>query len=362
MSSDVETAQKTVRQLIGQQATVPKPSPAICAIISGLKDLHELQGMAIRTEWRRTASSNSVGESGSPYRFNTGDSPRSQQGHGGKMGFRNGGPDTPIPRVSSTKSVSTENSGGSPPPPVHKYQSKFKNSNQPVEDKILNNIILSKLNKFSPQTYTEIRDFLYQILGSGEPDLHEMVRHFMRLVFKKAAIEEIFCPLYAKLLSEISSRYSVILQEMHNLQTNYIAIFNDIQEAAGTNYDTFVESQKDKQYRRGYSQFLSELTALEILDFDLLNKTFQLILSNMIHFGKQEDKKTLLEEYSDCIFRMAKVLKRKQSAFFVKARSTLWKTNEKDLMDLIDNSGTYVSESAKTKFMLMDVVDILKGI
>jgi hypothetical protein len=231
-----------------------------------------------------------------------------------------------------------------------------------VEDKILNNIILSKLNKFSPQTYTEIRDFLYQILGSGEPDLNEMVRHFMRLVFKKAAIEEIFCPLYAKLLSEISSRYSVILQEMHNLQTNYIAIFNDIQEAAGTNYDTFVESQKDKQYRRGYSQFLSELTALEILDFDLLNKTFQLILSNMIHFGKQEDKKTLLEEYSDCIFRMAKVLKRKQSAFFVKARNTLWKTNEKDLMDLIENSATYVSESAKTKFMLMDVVDILKGI
>jgi hypothetical protein len=56
----------------------------------------------------------------------------------------------------------------------------------------MNNIILSKLNKFSGATYSDVRDFLYQILGSGESDLGEMVRQFMLLVFKKAASEEVY--------------------------------------------------------------------------------------------------------------------------------------------------------------------------
>jgi len=359
MDPTTETIQKQIRQILSQQSVAPRPTQTICGTISNLKGLCETGGISIRSEWR--AGGGAAGESGSPYRFHQSASTESL----GRGGFRGGAsvPNTPMSRVSSYKSVeSASPTPSSIPTPVAKYQSKFKNSNQPVEDKILNNIILSKLNKFSAQTYVEIREFLYQILGSGEPDLQEMIRHFMKLVFKKAAIEEVFCPLYAKLLCEISGRYSVILQEMQLLQTNYIAIFDDIQETDGTDYETFVESQKDKQYRRGYSQFLAELAVLEILDFDLLNKTFQRILSNMITYGKQEDKKTLLEEYSDCLIRMAKVMKRKQSQFFVRARSTLWKTNEATLMDLIDNFKNFPSQSAKTRFMLMDVADILKGV
>jgi hypothetical protein len=231
-----------------------------------------------------------------------------------------------------------------------------------VEDKILNNIILSKLNKFSPKTYTEIRDFLYQILGSGEvADLQEMIRDFMRLVFRKAAIEEVFCPLYAKLLCEISGRYRVILEEMNTLQSNYLAIFDNVQEAGGADYNTFVELQKSKQFRVGYSQFLAELTALEILDLGLLNSTFNRILANMKTFGKEEDKKTLLEEYSDCLVRMAKVLRKKQTGFFVRARQGLLEVCEPTIQEMTQTPTEFPSQSMKTKFALMDVLDILKG-
>lgn len=352
--ADTEALQKHIRNLLAMPISV-KPSPAVSTTIANLKDLCELQG-TVRNEWRG-------GGGGSPARFHTSSSTESFHGNR-KMNFRSA-PDTPIARTSSAKSLASDSNQGSPmspPPPVAKYQSKFKNSAQPVEDKILNNIILSKLNKFSPQTYNEIREFLYQILGSGEPDLQEMIRHFMTLVFKKAAIEEIFCPLYARLLCEISSRYSVILPEMQALQLNYLAIFDDIQEGSGSDYNTFVESQKDKQYRRGYSQFLAELTALEILDFELLNTTFKRILGNMLKFGKEPEKKTLLEEYADCLFRMSKVLKKKQTLFFIRARSALLKSNEAELTDLVNNYGDYVSESAKTRFVLMDVIDILKGV
>ena len=150
-----------------------------------------------------------------------------------------------------------------------------------MEDKILNNIILSKLNKFSQATYIEVRDFLYQILGSGEANLVEMVRDFMKLVFRKAASEEVYCALYAKLLAELSARYPVILEEMQNLQKNYLDIFEDVVEVpeGGSDYTTFVAKNLEKRYRQGYSQFLAELAALEILDLGYLREIFQKLIS-----------------------------------------------------------------------------------
>jgi len=349
MESDIA---KEIRLILGVQSQSPKPSAEVCLKISGLRDLYEIHGMSITSEWRRTQSDLSVNK----YRFKAPESPRRPGSHSAS--------ETPISRASSQGNFcNTPLSGqGSPPPPIAKYQSRFKNSQQPVEDKILNNIILSKLNKFSPKTYNEIRDFLYQILGSGGSEVEEIVPHFIKLVFKKAAIEKIFCPLYAKLLSEISSRYGIILKEMHALQANYLKIFDDISEPESNSYDNFVETQKNKEFRHGYSQFLAELTALELLNLDLLNSTFECILGNMVHFGKLPDNKALLEEYSDCLVSMAKVLKKKPGAFFSKARSTLLKTNETAIKDMINNYTEYESETAKTRFILMDIYDILKGL
>ena len=129
-----------------------------------------------------------------------------------------------IHHSSSTVSLNTPKNSVSAPssPSFIKYVSKYKNSEAQVKDTILNTIILSKLNKFSTSTYEEIRDFLYQILGSsGTKESEEFVKEFMNLVFKKAASEEIFCPLYAKLLGEISEKFPIILVEMNKLHENY---------------------------------------------------------------------------------------------------------------------------------------------
>jgi hypothetical protein len=187
-----------------------------------------------------------------------------------------------------------------------------------------------------------------------------MVRDFIILVFKKAAIEETFCALYAKLLSEISGRYSIILTEMHSLQQNYIAIFDDVDDSKVKNYHGFLEAQQEKRYRRGYSQFIAELIMLDMLNIDLLKSTVELILTNMLSAGKLEDKRNLLEEYSDCLLRMTKVLKKKNNIFFVNARSVLHKENHENINEIIKNHANYPSVSPKTKFMMMDVLDNLK--
>ena len=324
-----------VQEILSQEV-VARPSKVVCDAIMNIKDLCELQGI---TDWRRgTQSYGSLSNA---------------QGRFGKaLPARpaRSAPTTPEP-VSHTV----------PHPIPNRYQSKFKNSTKPVEDKILNNIILSKLNKFSPATYTDVREFLYQILGSGDKDLVELVRDFIMLVFKKAASEEVYCALYAKLLAEISSRYSVVLEEMNKLQENYKDIFEDVVEVpeGGDNYEAFVEKNKEKRYRQGYSQFLAELTALEILDMSTLQNTVKLLLTLIQKHGRSPEKKTLVDEYTDCLVRMSRVLKKRITPFFCNARATLLTSCGTLVGECIDIP--YVSISQKSRFLLMDVKDILHG-
>lgn len=323
---------------------VSRPSPAVCAIIAGLKDLCELQnGRA--DDWRRgPGTSPTVG------RFQS----------SGPSNYRGNGRMNTIQRP-PTKPFTGESSG-----PTVKYQSQFKNSTQPVEEKILNHIILSKLNKFSSSTYGEIRDFLYQILGSGDANLSQLIRDFMQLVFKKAASEESYCALYAKLLSEISQRYKVILDEMHKLQENYIDIFDDIVEvpADSKDYEAFVAKNREKRYRQGYSQFLSELVALDILELKNTEQTFRKIFGLIALYALQDDKKSLVDEYFDCLLRMARVLKKKSGievANRVKARASLLDISKGYYIELTENKENYPSLTNKSFFILMDIYDTLSG-
>jgi hypothetical protein len=336
-----------IQDILAQQKTVGRPNATICNVIGSLKDLCELNGTAV--EWRRGT-------------------------HGPPM-FRNGSsgslsPTSPFPRNASSKTLaSTPPDSPSPYSPVAKtngpyvpvrYQSQFKNSSQPVDDKILNNIILSKLNKFSSATYTDIREFLYQILGSGESDLTDMIRQFMLMVFKKAASEEIYCSLYAKLLSEISSRYSVILEEMHKLQENYLAIFDDMeQNDTSDNYQAFVEKNIEKRYRQGYSQFIAELSTFEIIKLSHLEQTFRRIFELIIKNAVIPDKRGLIEEYADCLLKMSRVFKKKSSPFFIAARSSLLSLSKGTIDQILSNKEGYPSISPKARFNLMDVKDNL---
>jgi len=342
-----------IQSILSNQKTVGRPSAQICTNIAGLKDLCELNGTNV--DWRRGTQGASPGAR--PV-YRNGNSPSVSQNS------------SPFPKSSSSKSLISSPpespAAYSPVPKTNgpyvsvRYQSQFKNSSQPMDDKILNNIILSKLNKFSVTTYGDIREFLYQILGSGEEGLADMIRQFMLMVFKKAASEEIYCSLYAKLLSEISVRYGVILEEMHKLQENYLTIFDDVEEKENSEkYETFVEKNIEKRYRQGYSQFIAELSTLEIIKLSHLEQTFCRIFDLILKNAVLPDKRTLLEEYADCLVRMSRVFKKKSSPFFVSARSSLLALSKQTLDLVITKKDDYPSISPKARFILMDVKDNL---
>jgi hypothetical protein len=170
-----------------------------------------------------------------------------------------------------------------------RYTSRFHNGAKKGDDQILNTIILNKLNLFSIKTYDDVKQFLFQILGS---DQKEFVREFTWLVFRKAAAENKFCGLFAKLLSEIKKEYPVILEEMRKLHTTYLDIWN-IKDAEDT--------KVDRRCRLGYSQFLAELTALEVLESDTMKATLETLKACIVECLSSEEYKETIEEYMDCL-------------------------------------------------------------
>ena len=336
----VADTQTLLNGLLSLQANVDRPSEDICTKIASLQGLAET-GESVRvTDWRRG--------SGGTY--------QAQQQHQNKWrkpGQGQGQANVQEQRPVQERPVTTA-------PPLGRYQSRFRNSNQPVEEKILNNIILSKLNKFSQTTYPEVKEFLYQILGSGEADLQEFVRDFMRLVFRKAASEEIFCPLYARLLAEISSKYTVILEEMNLLSDNYLEIFDEITEDKVADYNTFVQKNTEKKYRLGYSQFLSELAKQEILPLPILGATFKKLITLIEESSKLPDKKVLVEEYTDCLMRMTRIFKGRTTSFSRKSREMILPIFMVLYDDFKANKESFVSCSPKCGYILMEIYDILR--
>jgi hypothetical protein len=189
---------------------------------------------------------------------------------------------------------------------VHpKYVSKFKKNSDKVEDTILNKIILGKLNKFSELNYDEIKEFITHIIDSGQTD---MIKCFMKLVFEKAASEEIFCHLYAKLLSELSLRYPVLLSEMANLYSVYMAIFEEVIDTKAENYNEVCLRNVEKKYRRGYSQFLAELIKYNVIDTDIFMKTVTKIITQIENNIKIVEALKINEEYGDCLMKIMKAI------------------------------------------------------
>jgi hypothetical protein len=204
------------------------------------------------------------------------------------------------PQAAASASVSAD---GFRSPPL-KYVSKFKKSSDNVEDTILNTILLGKLNKFSEQNYHEIKEFITHIIDNGQTD---MIKCFMKLVFEKAASEEMFCPLYAKLLSELSAQYPVLLTEMANLYSVYMAIFEEV-ETNAENYNEVCKRNVEKKYRRGYSQFLAELIKHDVIDTEVFIKTINKIITQVENNLTKKESSKIIEEYADCLNKIMRAI------------------------------------------------------
>jgi hypothetical protein len=131
----------------------------------------------------------------------------------------------------------------------------------------------------------------------------------MKLVFEKAASEEVFCPLYARLLSELSADYPVLLTEMANLYSQYMEIFEEVPEHQTETYQEMCKRNVEKKYRRGYSQFLAELIKHNVVDQETFMKIITTIIRQVEVNLTNNDATKLIEELADCFMKIVKAIR-----------------------------------------------------
>jgi hypothetical protein len=250
--------------------------------------------------------------------------------------------------------------GGSSAPaagssPIPKYVSRFKKTGE-ADDAVLM-LIQDKLNKFSPRNYKEIFEFLCQILDSGKTDF---LKDFMKFVFQKATREQSFCPYYAQLLCELTGKYSVLLTEMTARYREFGAIFEDISELETDSYSELLSSNSDKAYRQGYAQFLGELVKYNVLDTELFVATIRSIIQNIQRMSANEKGKPVLEEYVICLTRIVSSVKEGSTELAKALRAKMKEQFIAELSPLTIKDPDLIGISARSRFTMMDVVDMIK--
>jgi len=237
--------------------------------------------------------------------------------------------------------------GGGPRRPVHGVAPRYGNKGKAdvsVEERMMDRI-RDKMNKFSEATYGAIKSWLCQLLDSGETDF---LTEFITLVFEKAAMEKMFCPLYARLITELCGSFPHLDGEMKRIFAEFMGIFVEANEPAeGTEYKSYLALRERRKYRRGYSMFLGEIARLKVISVEEVLKTCTVILDGLVLAKGLEEQQLLCEEYADCLTVLVKGMDPATLAPIV--------PKVKLAMDRVGSP----SLSNKARFSLMDIMDRL---
>jgi hypothetical protein len=144
-------------------------------------------------------------------------------------------------------------------------------------------------------------------------------------------------------------------EEMRKYHSQFLSIFDSVDShGADTDYTVLV---REKQYRMGYGQFLSELACLNTLDKADLLAMVEKCMGQIMLLATQEGKGKAIEEYVDCLVRLTKSLKEKSRGFFGQVRADLAARILPVTKPFIDKTATSLSVTPKSRFGMMDLTD-----
>jgi hypothetical protein len=78
--------------------------------------------------------------------------------------------------------------------------------------------------------------------------------------------------------------------------------------------------------------------------------------------SKENNKIILNDEYIDCLLRITKVLRHKTDLFFVEIKTQLLLIINKFFDKYNNEKDKYISISTKSRFLLLNIQDYLKGL
>lgn len=166
--------------------------------------------------------------------------------------------------------------------------------------------INEKMNKFAESTYAEIKSWLCELLSGDNTDF---LKDFIQLVFDKAAVETILCPLYAQLLTELRASFPHLGIELARIFGEFLAIFTEAAEepdVGSAAYAAYVSLRSRRKFRRGYALFIGHIATRGAISKDEVIRTCGIIIDGLGESKAQEGKGPLCEEYADCLTTLMK--------------------------------------------------------
>lgn len=154
------------------------------------------------------------------------------------------------------------------------------------------------LNKLSNQNYDKIWDNIKTIYLENKEDFDFIF--YVESIFDKATMQPIYCPLYVKLCNDMITQLKELDlgKEFTKLITDKCHSFkNMIQEINDSNddvlnvndYDDFCAKNKQRIYKKGFSQFIGELYKSEFLDASFLEDYVKALVDNTLNTLNSDD-------------------------------------------------------------------------
>jgi hypothetical protein len=195
-------------------------------------------------------------------------------------------------------------------------------------------------------------------MNSGETDF---ITEFMDLLFTKAASEEIYCELYARLLSELTEKFPHLVTEIGKIYSNFILIFQearDVPDQGSGNYTKFLDAQIKKKFRYGYSNFLAEIYNKNLLPDDAVEVTVKSILDSLSSIEKDATNTLLVEEYLASLHKIITTINTVKTPPYPPYVENMLDALKKIVDKPKESTAGYTT---KARFKIMDIIEYLSN-
>ena len=217
-----------------------------------------------------------------------------------------------------------------------------------------NKIINGNLNKLSPNNSKKI--FL-DILKLFEDNILIFdFDNFVDTLFEKAVMQPTYCPLYVKLFiimnrkhnsldKENGNKFTDLLIKKCNMFKNMIKEFSakDDDILNPDNYDDFCEKNKEKVFKKGFSQFIGELYKNHFVNDEFMDEFLEGLVDSIIYNLDNEDVN--IENSSICLIQLVETTMNKRQLF------------QKGIHAKINKIIKYKIIPKKIKFMYLDLLE-----
>lgn len=182
-------------------------------------------------------------------------------------------------------------------------------------DDILTADINTMLNKMSPKNFETITNSVVEILSKNKDNI-KFFEFTIENIFMKAVTQAIYCKNYTEFIKilfdrefnvgdivmEKCDKFKHILKEEEDNSRSYS------KQVTTENYSKFCKDLKDKNYKRGYSQFIGEMYNKKLVSRDILSENIEICVSNVKKYLAIDPKGAAVEDNVICLIAIIKAL------------------------------------------------------